>query len=351
VKGPLDGIVTLNVLDPAAFDHLQIGQTILVSFGETSSSRSSRDPNSSLCPGESYGPRCGWGGGGRACFLTGSSRSKTVSCHETKRPELARTAPSVPGWTQAELAARAGTSRAEVSAIETGRHVPRPRSPLPWRRRSSAASRTCSSSRDPSPGPSGPGRRVGCRAAFATRGSPAARSSTPQRRATSGPRSTTESSARRESRSAGTPRPRPDPRGRRLRSRPAVPLPGARASHGCRLILLTRSSREALDLLGKRLVHVAGVHLGEAGRRGGNARVVRNVLGPGYRLLRHARWQEGVALGSSLEIDFGEGRAPLEPPLDRARGRLGSPLLPRRRPPGCRGRKIPIRYTASSTSR
>jgi len=35
VKGPLDGIVTLNVLDPAAFDHLQIGQTILVSFGET----------------------------------------------------------------------------------------------------------------------------------------------------------------------------------------------------------------------------------------------------------------------------------------------------------------------------
>jgi hypothetical protein len=35
VRGPLDGLVTLHVVDPAAFDRLQIGQTIVVSFGET----------------------------------------------------------------------------------------------------------------------------------------------------------------------------------------------------------------------------------------------------------------------------------------------------------------------------
>jgi len=34
VKGPLGGMVTLNVEDPAAFEHLQIGKSIVVTFAE-----------------------------------------------------------------------------------------------------------------------------------------------------------------------------------------------------------------------------------------------------------------------------------------------------------------------------
>jgi molybdate-binding protein/transcriptional regulator with XRE-family HTH domain len=69
----------------------------------------------------------------------------------------------------------------------------------------------------------------------------------------------------------------------------------ARAS-GVRLVALSRSSRSALELLGKGLVHVAGVHLAHAGGDDGNARAVRGNLGPGYVLFRAARWVEGVAV-------------------------------------------------------
>jgi molybdate-binding protein len=124
--------------------------------------------------------------------------------------------------------------------------------------------------------------------------------------------------------------------------------PELERAHGFRLLLLTRSSREALDLVEKRLVHVAGVHLGQAGRRGGNARVVRDVLGPGYRLLRHARWQEGVALGPGLGI--GSVKAALRSKLrwiareegSGARSCLDGVL----RDAGAR--KIPLRYMATS---
>lgn len=66
---------------------------------------------------------------------------------------------------------------------------------------------------------------------------------------------------------------------------------------GFRLIVLPRSSRQALTLLGRGLVHVAGVHLGGDHEPDGNARAVREVLGPGFRLLRVARWEEGLSVG------------------------------------------------------
>jgi molybdate-binding protein len=77
---------------------------------------------------------------------------------------------------------------------------------------------------------------------------------------------------------------------------PAVGLLAAELARaaGVRLLALERSSRTALDLLGRGLVHVAGIHLSRADQSGGNARVVRSELGAGYRLLRVARWQEGV---------------------------------------------------------
>jgi molybdate-binding protein len=78
---------------------------------------------------------------------------------------------------------------------------------------------------------------------------------------------------------------------------PAVALLAADLARisGVRLIALQRPSRMSLELLGRGLVHVAGVHLSRADQSGGNARVVRTELGAGYSLLRVARWEEGIA--------------------------------------------------------
>ena len=70
----------------------------------------------------------------------------------------------------------------------------------------------------------------------------------------------------------------------------------------CRLLVLSRSSSEALRLLGQKFVHVAGVHLARAGQKKGNAAVVKKQLGPGYSLLRVARWQEGLAVAPGKGI-------------------------------------------------
>lgn len=69
-----------------------------------------------------------------------------------------------------------------------------------------------------------------------------------------------------------------------------------------RLLVVARSSSEALRLLGRNLVHAAGVHLAKAGQKRGNAAAVKKQLGSGYTLLRVARWQEGLALTPGLGI-------------------------------------------------
>jgi len=74
-----------------------------------------------------------------------------------------------------------------------------------------------------------------------------------------------------------------------------------------RLLVFPRSSSSALALLGEKLVHVAGVHLARAGKRQGNAAAVRRQLGPGYSLLHVARWQEGLAVAPGLAIDSVNG--------------------------------------------
>lgn len=65
-------------------------------------------------------------------------------------------------------------------------------------------------------------------------------------------------------------------------------------SAGVRLLALFRPSRQALQLLKQGLVHVAGTHLSHAGQDG-NPDAVREELGAGYRLVRVAEWEEGVA--------------------------------------------------------
>lgn len=67
-----------------------------------------------------------------------------------------------------------------------------------------------------------------------------------------------------------------------------------------RLIALPRSSRAALVLLGKGLVHAAGIHLTGTDQPDGNAAIVRRELGPGYSLLRVARWEEGIICSPGL---------------------------------------------------
>jgi molybdate-binding protein/DNA-binding XRE family transcriptional regulator len=85
---------------------------------------------------------------------------------------------------------------------------------------------------------------------------------------------------------------------------PAVGLLAAELSRSAslRLIVLPRSSRAALALLGQGLVHAAGIHLSATSDDGGNAAAVKEVLGPGYSLLRVARWEEGLVLAPGSRI-------------------------------------------------
>lgn len=85
---------------------------------------------------------------------------------------------------------------------------------------------------------------------------------------------------------------------------PAAALLAAEYARGTtfRLLVVPRSSREALDLLSRGLVHLAGAHLAKAGSRSGNAGVIRQTLGGGYTLLHVARWEEGIAVGQGERI-------------------------------------------------
>lgn len=65
-----------------------------------------------------------------------------------------------------------------------------------------------------------------------------------------------------------------------------------------RLIPLVRSSGRALDLLKRGGAHVAGVHLGDDSAD--NDAVARAALGDGYRRVHVARWTEGLALAPGL---------------------------------------------------
>jgi molybdate-binding protein/DNA-binding XRE family transcriptional regulator len=75
----------------------------------------------------------------------------------------------------------------------------------------------------------------------------------------------------------------------------------ARAS-GFRLLALPRPSRQALELLARGLVHAAGVHFATGDEPGGNAAAVRDTVGGGARLLRVARWEEGLAVAAGAAV-------------------------------------------------
>lgn len=68
------------------------------------------------------------------------------------------------------------------------------------------------------------------------------------------------------------------------------------AASGFRLLAFTRGGGAALDLLKKGVVHVAALHRSTLAHPDRNAETVLGKLGGGYRLLRSADWQEGIAL-------------------------------------------------------
>jgi molybdate-binding protein len=86
---------------------------------------------------------------------------------------------------------------------------------------------------------------------------------------------------------------------------PAVALLSAELAReaGIRLIAFSRSSRQALALLRQGLVHIAGLHLSPADKDG-NAAAVKAELGMGYRLVRVAQWEEGVATTSDRSLSI-----------------------------------------------
>jgi molybdate-binding protein/DNA-binding XRE family transcriptional regulator len=71
----------------------------------------------------------------------------------------------------------------------------------------------------------------------------------------------------------------------------------ARAS-GFRLLVFPRGGRAALELLRRRLVHVAGLHYSTDAQPGRNAEILRPEFDRPCSLLRMAKWETGVALAS-----------------------------------------------------
>lgn len=69
-----------------------------------------------------------------------------------------------------------------------------------------------------------------------------------------------------------------------------------------RLLSFVRSSREALALLAAGKIHLAGIHLAAADKADGNVEAVREMLGPGYRLIRVACWDEGLVTARAMGV-------------------------------------------------
>lgn len=71
---------------------------------------------------------------------------------------------------------------------------------------------------------------------------------------------------------------------------------------GQRMLVLHRSSGKAIELLKQGKVHLAGLHFSTDDDPERNADVVRDTLGNDFRLVRVARWQEGIAAAPASQL-------------------------------------------------
>jgi molybdate-binding protein len=76
----------------------------------------------------------------------------------------------------------------------------------------------------------------------------------------------------------------------------------ARRQTGIRVIILPRSSQDALLLLAQGLIHAAGIHLATNQMRQANNRAVRERIKTDCLLMRVAHWQEGLAVSESSKV-------------------------------------------------
>ncbi len=65
---------------------------------------------------------------------------------------------------------------------------------------------------------------------------------------------------------------------------------------GMRLIVIPRSSSQAIEMLRDGLVHLAGLHFSTADHPDRNSDIVGTRLGNEHQLIRLSRWQEGIVL-------------------------------------------------------
>lgn len=202
------------------------------------------------------------------------------------------------GWTQADLAARTGASRAEVSAIETGRLVPSVAVALKVARALGEPVEGVFGAIDERP-------QLDWAWPAATADPRVWHASVNGRRLLLPVEPTAAGVIPHDGRADGgslhllgsdakTPE-------RTLVVAGCDPLVGflvreLAAAHGIRLLPLLRSSAQALELLRRGLVHVAGLHYTDTDGRGTNDDVVRKTLGPGYRLIHQLRWDAGIAV-------------------------------------------------------
>ncbi|PLX92935.1 MAG: XRE family transcriptional regulator [Desulfuromonas sp.] len=70
-----------------------------------------------------------------------------------------------------------------------------------------------------------------------------------------------------------------------------------------RLVVLQRSSRVALQLLEQGLVHAAGIHLCKSDEEQGNRTAAAEILNSDFHLIRVADWEEGLALSPGLALN------------------------------------------------
>jgi putative molybdopterin biosynthesis protein len=65
---------------------------------------------------------------------------------------------------------------------------------------------------------------------------------------------------------------------------------------GFRLLVIERGGGAAIELLKQGLVHLAGLHRSTSKQPNRNLETIRERIGGNYRLLRAAKWQEGLAI-------------------------------------------------------
>lgn len=109
---------------------------------------------------------------------------------------------------------------------------------------------------------------------------------------------------------------------------------------GFRLLVLERGGLDALDLLKRGLVHLAGLHFATADDPDRHVAIARNALGAGHALIRAAEWEEGLALPVGGRSDSTDAllsrcdRWALREPGSAARDCLDAVLGPDRAPVG-----------------